>query len=431
MIRERLFSLSRVKINSLANLARVVLGLPLSFFFTYFILKKISLAEYGSWALSISFFSYFSFFDCGMSTAVTRFVSYYHARQEKTAVNKVINTGLIFYLLVGFIVTASLLFFKTIILSLFFKSAGNNLTILNNIFILVVLMGYVDFVFSTFQGIINGFQRMDISSFVDFTKTFLFTLFGFILLSLQPSVTSLALAFVITTCIWAIISFFSCQAIFKQFVLSANHLDPVLFKKMFKFGFQSQFSSWSSYIHFNFDKLIIGHYLGVEKVAFLDIGLKLINQGRQFVSSFVSPLLPAAAEKTVLYKNKIIDFYQTSLRYIALASFCVFGGLFIASPILIKLWLGPGFTLAAQATQILSLGHFLNLLTGPAGSILLAQNKLKPVMVSSIIAGLVNIVFSSLGIYFFGFLGAVAGTSCSLILVNGFCLYLFPKYFRR
>lgn len=429
MVDWRYFFSSPVKRNSLANLARVILGIPLSFIFTFFVLKKLSITGYGTWALSLSFFSYFTFIDLGLTTAITRFVSFHDAKEQNRVVNQIINTGLFFYLISGAILTFILFFGRFIIIHLFFKNTNIDINILQQILTLVILTGYIDFFFSTFVSILNGFQRMDLTSLLDFLKSVAFISLGFILLSLKPTVLNLAFALFGGTILWGILSLAFCKLTFNKLSFSPNLISKKTLKQLFNFGLQIQFTSLAFFIHFNFDKLIIGFFLGVEKVGFLDIALKLINQSRMLASSFISPLLPAAVEKTVRFKDQLIVFYKNSLKYVVFSSGIIFTALLIFSPLVIRIWLGPGFQMAAQATQILCLGHFINLLTGPAASILLAQGNTKPVMFSSIFAGLANIILSLIGVYFFGFYGAVLGTTTALFLVDGLYLYLFPKYF--
>lgn len=431
MILTKFQALSRVKINSLANLSRVILGLPLSLFLTYFVLKKLSLSDYGAWSLSLAFFSYFSFADCGMTTSVTRFASHYKAQNKTGHVNKVLNTALVFYLLVGFFLLCLLWYFKFPILNLFFKTQSEHFLAIGFVYTLVILMACCDFVFSTFLGVLNGFQRMDITSAVDFLKTLIFTFFAFLLLSFQPRLLSLALAFVFSTLIWSFISFYSCRSIFPQLAFGLNYFDPKLLRKMLKFGIQTHFSSLTMLLHLNLDKFLIGHFLGLEKVAFIDIALKLINQSRLLVSSFISPLLPAAAEKTIILKNKIFVFYQRSFKYVFFVASIVFGTLMAVCPLFIRVWLGPEFGMAALATQILAVGHFVNLLTGPAGSIILAQGNPRAIMCFAIFEGLANLIFSYLGIIYLGFYGVIAGTAASLFLSGTIFVFMAPKYFKK
>jgi O-antigen/teichoic acid export membrane protein len=211
--------------------------------------------------------------------------------------------------------------------------------------------------------------------------------------------------------------------------LGLGYVDKIIFKKMFKFSFQTQFSSLSFYVHFNFDKFLISYYLGLDKVAYLDIALKLINQCRLLTNALISPILPAAAEKIVLFKNKVYDFYRTSFRYVVFFASFIFGGLFLISPIFIRLWLGPGFEMAITTTQILAIGHFMNMLTGPGGSILLAQGKPTLVMLTAIADMLANIVLSIIGIYLFGFYGTVSATSFSLLVSGIVFIIIAPRFF--
>ncbi|GEM_PF-4931086 len=412
----------------MANLTRVILGLPLSLFLTYFVLKKLSLSDYGAWALLVAFFSYFSLIDLGMTTAVTRFISHFKTQNKLKMVNRILNTALVFYLLTGLFLSILLIYLKPSFQNFFFK---NNQNVISLVYILVILMAYVDFVFSTFLSVLNGFQRMDVTSTVDLFKTILFTIFAYLCLSWQPTLQSLALAFTFMTLFWAGISFFACRRFFPQLTINFTYFNLSLFKKMLKFGCQSYLASLTILLHFNLDKFLVSHFLGVEKVAFLDIALKLINQSRMVVSSFISPLMPAAAEKTLIFKNKISTFYQNSFKYVFILAALVFGGLITISPLFIRLWLGPGFTMAIIATQILAFGHFINLLTGPASSIILAQGNPKPLFWFSLLEAILNLIFSFSGIIYYGFYGSLVGTSLSLLLTGSIFLFAAPKYFKR
>jgi len=431
MINWRYFLSSKVKRNSLANLARVILGLPLSVFFTYFVLKKLSLTDYGTWALAFSFFSYFSFADFGVSTAVTRFVSYHQARKEEKMINQIINTSFFFYLLSGLILLLILLVFKNFFLANFFKGATASFSLQSHVFTWIVIMGYLSFCLASFISALNGFQQMVLTNLADLLKTIIMTGFGFWLLNASPGLPSLVSAFVVSILVWAVVILAFTKSAFSNLSISWRHFDLKVLRSMLKFGIQTQFSSLAFFIHFNFDKIITGYFLGVEKVSYLDIALKIINQSRLLVSSLISPLLPAAAEKIVLYKDKISEFYDNSFRYVVLFSGLVFGGLFIFTPFLVRLWLGPGFEPAALATQILALGHFVNLCTGPAVSILMGQNNIRPLILASSAAVVANILFSMVGISLFGLYGAVAGTALALVLVDTIFLIIIPKYFPK
>jgi len=422
---------SKVKKNSLANVLRVILGIPLSLFFTYFVLKKLSLSDYGAWALSISFFSYFSFFDLGLTPAVTRFISYHHARKDQNSVNKIINTALFYYLTAGFFITVILLFLRPLMLKLFFNKTGVEFDQYSFIYTVVIITGFIDFIFTTFTAIVNGFQRMEITSLIDLVKNTFIPVFGLIALLINPNLVYFSISFFISTVLWALITYIFTKSIVRNMQLSAKFINKKTFLELFKFGIKSQFSSWSNYVLFNIDKLIISHFLGIDKVAYMDIALKVISQARQLINSFIAPILPAAAEKTVLFKNKVRDFYNTSIKFVSIASAGVFIALIILSPWLVNLWLGPGFKQSVLAIQILSIGHCINMLTGPASAILFAQNKPGPVMVLAVADSILHTVFSVTGIVFFGFTGLLIASSFSLFLSDSIFVLIAPRFFGK
>lgn len=422
---------STVKRNALANLLRIVLSFPLSLFFTYFVIKKLSLEEYGTWAISLSLFSLFGFFDLGLSSATIRFISFYKALKKEKTLNQAVNTVLIFYFFIGLGLTIFLLFCEPYVLRHFSKKIPAALKTQEFIYYSMVFAGFLNFFLGVFASMLNGFQRMELTNLTEFLKTLILVASGFLFLSRNANLTSLVFAFIFAVVIANLSNFLFCKLIFRKLSLSLKHFNKKLLMKMLKFGFKTQFSSLAFYIHANFDKIIIGYFLGLGKVAFLDIALKLINQTRLLASALISPLLPAVSAKTAQAKATIFDFYKKSFKYVGFFSGLLFVLLIIFSPIFIRVWLGEGFKQAALAVQILALGHLINLLTGPGAAVLLAQNNPNPLMYASMIAGLANIVFSLVGVFVFGFYGAIGGTALSLILVDATFTILMPKFFKH
>ena len=67
------------------------------------VIHHIGMEQYGILALVFLLLGYFAFLDLGMGQAVVKFVSEYYAKNDAKQINKVINSILVIYIIVGLI----------------------------------------------------------------------------------------------------------------------------------------------------------------------------------------------------------------------------------------------------------------------------------------------------------------------------------------
>src|SRR5512140_3867590 len=93
----------RFLVGVLWNWAGVVLNIVIGLAISPYILHKLGPERYGIWALVFSLVEYLWFFDLGFNTSVTQFVAKYRARNEPDQINRVINTGLLYFCAVALV----------------------------------------------------------------------------------------------------------------------------------------------------------------------------------------------------------------------------------------------------------------------------------------------------------------------------------------
>ncbi len=76
---------------------------------------------------------------------------------------------------------------------------------------------------------------------------------------------------------------------------------------------------------------------------------------------------------------------------------------------------------------VLSVANFFNLTSGPGLLILIGRGNLRPGIYAASLGILVNLVVSFILIYFYGFSGAVIGTSLAITVGTTYFLYVFNK----
>src|SRR3954451_18023193 len=87
----------RFFVGVLWNWAGVVVTTAIGLLLTPYTAGKLGGERYGIWALVFSLVEDVWFFVLGFNTSVTQFVAKYRARDEADNINRVINTGLIYY----------------------------------------------------------------------------------------------------------------------------------------------------------------------------------------------------------------------------------------------------------------------------------------------------------------------------------------------
>ena len=93
----------RFFVGVLWNWIGVSLNIAIGLLLSPYIARKLGSERYGIWVLVFSLVEYLWFFDLGFNTSVTQFVAKYRARNEPDQINRVINTGLIYFCAVAIV----------------------------------------------------------------------------------------------------------------------------------------------------------------------------------------------------------------------------------------------------------------------------------------------------------------------------------------
>ena len=94
---------SRFFAGVLWNWVGVALNIAIGLLLSPYIIRKLGPERYGIWALVFTLVEYLWFFDLGFNTSVTQFVAKYRARNEPDQINRVINTGLVYFCCVALV----------------------------------------------------------------------------------------------------------------------------------------------------------------------------------------------------------------------------------------------------------------------------------------------------------------------------------------
>jgi O-antigen/teichoic acid export membrane protein len=216
--------------------------------------------------------------------------------------------------------------------------------------------------------------------------------------------------------------------VFPELRLEPWRLDTVIFRKLFAYGSKLQISRVADSVNFQFDRIIVSKFVGIDYVMFADVGGRLLSRIRVLPLILLSSLIPAVSELQAMNQTERIRLaFDRSTKFLAFISvpLFVFAAAF-AHPI-VRIWLGSSFSIAAYTMQILALGYLFNVLTGSISFFSQGIGNLGAQMWTSIIQAATNIVLSIVLVFRIGYYGVMIGTLISLIVGAVLFVFAFNK----
>ena len=407
---------TRLFMNSGTTLLRMVAGVLISLVLTPFILFKVGIEAYGVYALVTALVSYTSMLDLGIPTALSKYFAEYETTDQKEKMQKAVTTAFATFSFLSIVLAGLAWMLRSILFDTFFPAVENRgeLTFL---FFGCLFSFLLNIVTSVFPSILQGLQRMDVTSFVSLVSDVVMAIFVLILLSMGSGIGGLVYAVVIGACVAAILNLVFVKRLYPSFALRLRDIRVAELKKLLRFSLQMQSINVASLVHTQFDKILLGATLGVRYVAYYDIAGKIIKHIRNVPTSLIAPMLPAASSLAAANeKEKLQKLYERSLKYMVGISLPLFLIAILLSYPFIKVWLGEGYELSIYTLYFLLVANFINVFAGPAFWMLTGTGRIKYATVTALSFAAVNIVLNIVLVRFFGYTGVVAGTSISFIL---------------
>ncbi|MFC1576076.1 flippase [Candidatus Omnitrophota bacterium] len=400
--------------------------LGISLILTPYIIYKIGLEKFGIWAISASIVGFLGLFNLGTSSTYTKYIAEHYAVKNSVNINRTINTGLAINLLLG-LCMSFILFFITPIVN-FFKF---NPAYLNEIYFVVrlsIIIFIVVFISGILDSVINGIQRMDISNKINIFISLLSAIGVIIFLQYGWGLRGLVINSGIMIVISIIIKIICSFRLLPDIRFSIRFIKLSNFKQMIKYGTKIQVSRIANFVNGQVDKILLGHFLGMAVVGYYDIGAKLTRSARQVLLSMNSAILPVSSElNSVDDKVRIRTLYTRASKYLSIVAIPLLLFTVTFAPIIINFWVGPGYDASVFALRFLMVGFMVNNLTGIGTSIVRGIGKPHLEMKYEIWVAVTNVFLSLILIIKMGFIGALIGTSLSLVIFSIYFMIIFHK----
>ena len=401
----------------------------LSFLLTPFIIHRIGIEAFGIWAIANTAINFFIFLDPGFGSSYVKYIAEYNTKKDYKTVNNVINTGLVFSLLFCVVVLGVYLLLKDFIIG-FLKFSPEHYEDILFTFFGILMVFIINYAFTVFKSTLAGLQRMDVINIIFVIVSIpssigiiMFLSLGYGLKGLVCNSIMVAIVTVISYAVYA-------YKIFPQMSIHPKFFSSEILRKLWGFGFKVQIAGFSEFINRQLDKILLGYLLNVRLVGFYELGSKMALTVGNLPAVFLQVIEPASSELDAAKDERALNvLYTRGTKYIVFLTLPLSVFVITNASLIMCFWMsGPGYEKSALAIQILTIGYSFFLINSVGRLMARGMGMPQHEMVSaSIILGS-NVILSVVLIMFFGYVGALIGTSTAAIIGSLFFLYNFHKH---
>ena len=416
--------LKNILFSSNAFIIRIILN----FLFIPYITSTFGSSRYGIWVIIFQTVSYFTLFDFGINSALTRYVSKAFAKKDFQSVNKTLATSNLVYFIIGTIVGLLVYLFAEFYFHIFNITSPELLAEGKTALILLGLFLSFQFYMMAFGNSHGAFQRLDISKNLLALEEICRIGIMAILLYMGYGLIALALTILGTTILRSLAGIYWLKKIHPEIKFSFT-FDSQSAKQLFGYSKITFFISLCWLILYGSDSFILGLLSTTAAAGVYAPGAQLMLYIRNIINVIGVPLIPAISHlESQESFERIQIIYMKGIKYISYLSFALTTSvLFFAQPF-VELWLDSQFAETTDVMKILALGtaFFLPQIIG--NSILFGCEQHKIILKVVIVETIMKLILVIFLVPLFGIVGmAIANAVPQIILYTTMYPYLIGK----
>jgi O-antigen/teichoic acid export membrane protein len=415
--------------NAVANVIRGSSSALIALLLPPFLVRFLSIDEFGIWVLILQLSAYTSFLDFGVQTAIGRFVAHTTELGEKEHRNRIINTAFSF-LLGSAVLGIGLILFMSWQLPIFFRNLPVSLQADAQISLLLVgVSTAIGLPASVFSGIFIGLQRFEIPAIIIGGGKLLNGLLLILTVRQYGAIIPMAVVF---ACINFLTYFFQYLAYLKlntETNFSLNLINKDVARELFDYCFSLSAWSFSMLLVMGIDTTLVGIF-DFKSLAYYGVAASLITFISGLQNSVFNALIPAAAVLNAQGDSQQLGkLLITATRYGMYILLLTGLPLIALAKVFLSNWLGISYVENTTILlQILLTANVIRLSAIPYSTLLIGTGQQKLVLLSPLLEGLSNFLFSIILGFKFGAAGVALGTLAGAIV--GICFHYFYNMIR-
>lgn len=374
-------------------------------------LAYLGTSAYGLWMLTAAVTTYFTVFDLGYGGAIVKFVAEYRAKRDIPALNEVLSTVYFVFCGIGIVCYAAAIAVSFYLPSLF-NLQPEQAQASQIIFLIVAANVSLQFPFSIFGGVVNGFQRYYLNNVIGTASNVGAAIANVLVLWGGGGVVEV----VATTTLVRVAPYWlyprNARAVFPQLDLRLSHFRRSRLREVTGFSAYIAVIDWAARLNYTVDTMVIGMFMNTGAVAIYAVGQRLSDSLLRLANQMHVFLFPAVVHSEVLGdRGQQSRMFVHAARLQLAVSIALCGAVIATADILIPAWLRRGgFEESAFITQLLAYVVITRAWTAMPSTILKATGRARFVAIATSICAVANVLLSIVLVKSFGLIGVAMGT---------------------
>lgn len=415
--------------NIFSSWSAYAIRMVIAFFFVPYITSVFGDARYGVWVIIFQTINYFFLLDVGLSSALTRFISRHLSKDDYPAINRILNSANLAYLLLGTLVIGGVYLFVTFFFE-YFKISDASLIEEGRsaLLILGLYMGFSFYLFP-FGNTLGSFQRYDLANVLNIIEESVRVVLMVLLLRAGYGLVALALTILTMSVLKHLAGMVVLRRLHPRTSMRLSLADRQSLQGLLGYSRISFGITIGWLVIFNSDSFFLGMLTSSAAAGIYNPGAQLMHHLRNVINAVGTPLIPAVSHLEAAGDMAgIRRIYLKALRYVSYFSFAFTVGVVVFAPAFVRLWLPAEFAPTSLVMVILALSSAVFLPQIIGNSILFGVDKHRYILQVLVGEVLIKIVLSIILVPRYGITGmALAAAVPQLLLYTTAYPYLLSK----
>lgn len=401
---------NRALISAVSNYVGQGFELALGFLLTPVVLHFLGRTDFGLWSLVGPVVAYGTLLDFGISSTVTKHVAEYEARGELSHAGAIVATALRLYLILAVVALLASAVAAPLITHIL-RLPPQTVTTARWVIFLAGASVAISIPCSITTAILVGLHRFDIVNTLSVSATLISLMVTVGVVALGGGVIGMAALTIPFRLVFQVPKVRLIRRYAPDLHLSWRGATVTSARQMASLTFPVFVIQVAGRLQSRTDELVVGSFRPVSDITPYALALRVGGLAQTLADQFVQILLPiASAVHAKDDRAQMRELYLMATR-ITLAIALPTAGILIAlaGPVL-GAWVGSSYRPYSYLVVFLGIALLLDTSTTPAGSVMQAMGRLRPIALASFFSGVTNLVLSIILVQRIGLVGVALGT---------------------
>jgi len=409
---------SQIKSGAIISYAAIFFSVAAGLLYTPWMVRQIGVSDYGLYALSGAFLSYF-LMDFGLGQSIARFISKYRAEGHQNKINNLLGVTARIYLLIDGIILTVLVVIFFFLSNIFGDFTPLELEKFKLVFIIAGFFSLLSFPLMPINGAMIAYERFFVLKITELLQKVLVIVLMVVALLYGHGLVALILVNGLVSFGIKLFTFFYIQKK-EKFRINWQCYDKPLAKELFSFSSWIFVTGIAQRLILNIVPTVLGILSGTKEIAIFSIAMTLEGYTWTFAQALNGLFLPKVSRMITATddRSEVSELMVRVGRLQFLVTGLLITGIVVLGKSFILLWMGSHFLKSYYVAVFLIIPGLITLTQEIASTLLFVVNEIKYRALFYSLAAVISVTIGVLLAPKYGAIGTAIGVSTALFLCH-------------